>query len=139
MRQRKLAAKVLKCGEAKIWIDPTNDKVKTAITRKDIRGFIREGIIRKIPDKKRAPKPERPQQRRGSVKGSRGARQGKKEVWLKKVRPQRRVLMELKEKNMLNEFAYRKIYGMIKGGSFRSKSHLMTFLKENKYVKEAGA
>ena len=35
--QRKLAAKVLKCGENRVWIDPKNEKVKQAITRRDIR------------------------------------------------------------------------------------------------------
>ena len=46
--QKKLAAKVMKCGVNKVWIDPKNEKVKQAITRRDIRRFIKEGIIKKF-------------------------------------------------------------------------------------------
>jgi large subunit ribosomal protein L19e len=52
--QKKIAAKILKCGEGRVWIDPKNEKVKTAITRNDIRRFIKEGIIVKCP-KRRGP------------------------------------------------------------------------------------
>ena len=42
--QKRLAAKVMKCGVGKVWIDPTSVKVKQAITRSDIKGFIKEDI-----------------------------------------------------------------------------------------------
>jgi large subunit ribosomal protein L19e len=136
MKQRRIAAEILKCGVHKIWIDPKNEKVKTAITRKDVRAFIDDGIIKKLPNKKKKTKVVKKQQRTGSIKGKAGARERKKEQWLKRVRPQRRLLKELKGKNELNQFAYRKIYGMIKGGSFRSKNHLLTFMQEKGYIKE---
>lgn len=134
--QKKIAAKILKCGENRIWIDPTNVKVKQAITRKDIRRFIKEGFIKKLPEKKRAKHEEKSQQRIGSRKGSRGAREGKKTEWLKVVRPQRKLLKELKDKKQLNPHAYRTVYKLVKGNFFRSKSHLMTYLKEKDLIKE---
>jgi large subunit ribosomal protein L19e len=132
--QKRLAAELMKCGINRVWIDPTNEKVGQAITRNDVRGFIKEGIIKKLPVKKRQTKIKKRQQKTGSRKGRKGARIGKKNSWLKIVRPQRRLLRELKPK--LEPRVYRKVYRMIKGNSFRSKAHLMNFLKDKKYLKE---
>jgi large subunit ribosomal protein L19e len=134
--QKKIAAKVLKCGVNRIWIDPTNSKVRQAITRRDIRGFIKEGIIKKLPEKKKSKHEEKRQQRTGSIKGSINARRGKKNEWFKIVRPQRKLLRELKEKGQLKPDAYRAIYKLIKGNFFRSKSHLVSYLKEKSLIKE---
>ena len=134
--QKKIASKILKCGENRIWIDPSNLKVMTAITRNDVRRFIKEGIIKKLDEKKKAKNEEKRQQRRGSIKGSMGARESKKTRWLKVVRPQRRLLKELKSKNQLKPRAYRTVYKLVKGNFFRSKSHLMTYLKDKKLVTE---
>jgi len=134
--QRKLASKILKCGVEKVWIDPKNEKVGQAITRRDIRRFIKEGVIKKLPNKKKAKRKTRKrQQKTGSRKGSRGARIGKKTEWLRVVRPQRRLLKELKEKGQLNLHVYRKVYKMIKGNAFRSKAHLMSYLKDKELLK----
>jgi len=134
--QKKLAAKILKCGVNRVWIDSKNEKVKQAITRRDIRRFIKEGIIKKIPAKKRSKKIKRKQQKIGSRKGAKGARRGKKTSWLKIIRPQRRLLKELKDKKQLKPHTYRKVYKLIKGGVFRSKAHLMTYLKDKKLLKK---
>ena len=134
--QKKIAAKILKCGVNRVWIDPTNDKVRTAITRNDVRRFIKEGIIKKLPKKKKAKLEEKRQQRRGSIKGSIGARETKKTKWLKVVRPQRKLLKELKSKNKLSLHSYRAVYKLVKGNFFRSKAHLMSYLKDKKLMVE---
>lgn len=134
--QRKIAAKVLKCGENRVWIDPANVKVKQAITRGDVRRFIKEGIIKKLPEKKRAQHKYFRQQRRGSIKGAFGGRENKKVNWLKIVRPQRRLLKDLKTKNQLKPHAYRVVYKLVKGNFFRSKAHLMGYLKEKDLIEE---
>ena len=72
----------------------------------------------------------------GSRKGSKGARRGKKSSWLRIIRPQRRLLKELKEKGSLKPDSYRKLYKLVKGGMFRSKAHLMTYLKDKKLLKK---
>jgi large subunit ribosomal protein L19e len=135
--QKKLAAKVLKCGVNRVWINPKNEKVKQAITRRDIRRFIKEGVIKKIPAKKASKRIRKKtkQQKTGSRKGAKGARRGKKTSWLKIIRPQRRLLKELKDKNQLQPHAYRKVYRLVKGGVFRSKAHLKTYLKDKKLLK----
>jgi large subunit ribosomal protein L19e len=134
--QKKIAAKILKCGENKVWLDPTNVKIKTAITRNDIRRFIKEGFIKKLPEKRKVKLKEKRQQRTGSIKGAIGARESKKSNWLKVVRPQRKILKELKSKNKLSLHSYRAVYKLIKGNFFRSKAHLMTYLKEKKLMIE---
>lgn len=134
--QKKLAAKIMKCSKKKIWIDPKNEKVKQAITRKDIRRFIKESVIKKNPGKKPSIMRTTIQQRTGSIKGSRKSRMGNKSLWLRVVRPQRRMLKEMSEKKQLKPGAYRKIYRMIKGNAFRSKAHLTTYLKDNHFLED---
>ncbi len=128
--QKKLASKILKCGKNKIWIDPKSDKVRQAITRRDIRRFVKEGIIKKLPDKKTRKTKKKRQQNIGSRKGSKGARLGKKTAWLKIVRPQRKLLKQLKNEKKIDPSVYRKTYRLIKGSQFRSKAHLLSYLKE---------
>ena len=135
--QRRMAAAILKCGEGRVWIDPSlSPKIKSAITRVDVRRLIRKGMIKKKKAIIQKTKRKTRRQRDGSRKGKRGAREGKKTDWLKVVRPQRRVLKELKTAGKLTEKSYRKTYLRIKGGSFRSKAHLMLFLKDKKLLKE---
>ena len=111
-------------------------KVFQAITRSDIRGFISDDIIKKRPEKKRAKNLPKRQQRKGSIKGAKGARIGKKNDWFKKIRPQRRMIKEMREKETLKEGSYRKIYKQVKGGMFRSKAHLQLHLKDKELLKE---
>jgi large subunit ribosomal protein L19e len=134
--QRKIAAKVLKCGENRVWIDPANEKIAQAITRSDIRRFVKEGYIKKLPAKKRAKILEKSQQRRGSIRGTRKTREGKKNTWFKIIRPQRKLLKQLKVEGRLEPHTYRTVYKLIKGNYFRSKSHLESYMKEKKIVKE---
>ena len=134
--QRKLAAKVLKCGTNRIWMDPeASERIKKAITRSDIRGLVNDGVIKKLPAKRRT-KNIYAKQRTGTRKGRKGAREGKKTDWLKMVRPQRRMLTEYRKEGKLKPLAYRKTYRKVKGGSFRSRAHLLMYLKENKLLTE---
>ena len=134
--QRKLAAKILKCGVNKVWMSPeASSRIKKAITRSDIRGLIADGVIKKLPEKKRT-KNTYTKQRTGSRKGRSGAREGRKANWLRIIRPQRRLLNEYRKEGALKPLAYRKAYRKVKGGSFRSKAHLKVFLTENKMIEE---
>jgi len=134
--QKKLAAKVMKCGVNRVWIDPKNEKVSQAITRRDIRRFIKEGIIKKVPTKKKKKLKAKKQQKTGSRKGTWKARLGKKTRWLKVVRPQRKLLKELKNDKKINVNVYRKTYRLIKGNQFKSKAHLLTYLRERDLMEE---
>ena len=132
--QRRIAADILKCGESRIWMEPTaGEKIKRAITRSDVRGLIADDLISKVPKKVNARK-RQGKQGIGSRKGAAGARRGLKGKWLKIIRPQRRMLAELKPK--LKPLAYRKVYRLVKGGLFRSRAHLQTYIKEKKLMEE---
>ena len=133
--QKKIASKIMKCGVEKVWIDPKNEKVRQAITRRDVRRFIKEGIIKKIPNKKPKRAGKKVQQRMGSRKGAKYARRGEKTSWLRVIRPQRKLIKELKDKKQLEPNAYRKIYKLVKGGMFRNKTHLMNYLKDKKMLR----
>jgi large subunit ribosomal protein L19e len=132
--QRRLAADILKCGESRIWMEPTaGERINRAITRNDVRGLIADGVISKHRAKVNARKAHGKQDI-GSRKGAAGARRGLKSKWLKIIRPQRSLLADVKDK--MKPLAYRKTYLLVKGGMFRSRAHLQTHLKEKKLLEE---
>lgn len=48
-----MAAEILKIGSNRVWIDPERmEDIESAITREEIRKFIREKAIRKLPEKR---------------------------------------------------------------------------------------
>ncbi len=137
--QKKIAARVLKCGVHRVWIDPTKLKeVKEAITASDIRKLIEKGIIKKLPVKgvSRGRKRKRmKQKKRGRRRGPgsrKGTRVSKKRKWIKQVRALRRLLRELKAKGKIDNRVYRDLYMKVKGGMFRSKAHLKLYITKNK-------
>jgi large subunit ribosomal protein L19e len=138
--QRRLAADLLGVGVNRVWIAPEREAdVAGAITKADIRRLIKDGTIKARPKKgiSRSRARSRMIQRRkgrrrgpGSRKGRLKARMPKKEAWIRRVRPLRARLRELRENGTINPGQYRRLYLMVKGGSFRSKAHLDTYLKE---------
>ncbi|MEM2111459.1 MAG: 50S ribosomal protein L19e [Candidatus Bathyarchaeia archaeon] len=136
--QRRMAAEILKAGINRVWIDPERiDEIESAITREEIRKFIHEKAIRKIPEKgvsrararilhekKKTGKRRGP----GSRVGSQGSRTPRKETWIRKIRAQRKELRKLKGRRAITEKVYRKLYVMAKSGSFRSVSDLKRYL-----------
>jgi large subunit ribosomal protein L19e len=138
--QKRLASEILGVGIGKVYIDPDRmDDVKQAITRQDIRSLIRDGAIKKRPEKgsSRGRIRKRIVQRRkgrrkgpGHRKGTENARYPKKERWMGKVRAQRRFLKRMRDKEILPTFEYRKLYRRVKGGFFRSVAHLKLHMKK---------
>ena len=138
--QRRMAADILKVGETRVWIDPERgDEVELAITREEIRRLIREEAIRKVPKRgvsrarARVVHEKRKQGKRrgsGSRTGPQGARTPRKEVWMKKIRAQRKRLRELKDRHAITESVYRRLYVLAKSGSFRSVSDLERYIAD---------
>ncbi len=143
---KRIASRLLKCGITKIWIDPKRiNEAKKAITREDVRKLIKQGIVKKIKeDKEKNPeaKYKAMQKKRGrrrgpgSRKGAKKAREGKKKKWMLKIRAQRKLLRTLRDKGVIDTSTYRKVYRLSKGGMFRSKKHLLTYLEENELLRE---
>lgn len=141
---RRIAADLLDVGESRIWIDPENmQKVGEALTRDDVRKLIADGIIKVLHSMgvsrargRRKQEGKRKGRRRGhgSRKGTANARQPGKKLWMARVRLQRKTLADLRDKKQIDTAATRKVYSMIKGGAFKGKASLMTYLKENKFI-----
>jgi len=137
--QRRLAAKILKTGENRVWIDPARiDDAEAAITREEIRKLIHEGIIKSLPEKgvshARArivheKKKKGLRSGPGSKSGSARAKISKKEAWMSKIRALRTRLRELKADKIVTETTYRKLYKMANSGRFESVAELERYLK----------
>ncbi len=137
--QKDLIARTLKVGRKRIKLDAEKSEVlKEAITRADLRSLV--GTAVKVSKKKgvsrvrvRARKAQQKKGRRkgpGSKKGAKYSRITRKELWMNKVRVQRRFLSELKEKSKVTLVQYRRLYRMITGGFFRSKAHLKLYISK---------
>ncbi len=137
--QRRLAAKILKVGRNRIWIDPERmDDVESAITREEIKKLIHEKIIASLPQKgvsRGRAKTIQEKKRKGRRKGP-GSRCGsgfskisRKEVWMTKIRSLRKKLRELKANRVIAETTYTRMYRMAGSGRFESVTDLERYLR----------
>ena len=143
--QKKLAAAVSKVSKSRISLDISDiEKVKSAITRADIRGLITKKII-KVKSKSGSSKSRirkiQLQKRKGrrktisSRKGTHNARLSRKREWINKIRIQRSYLKQLRDQKKVEIKIYQQLYRKVKGGFFRSKRHITTYLTENQLIK----
>ncbi len=140
---RRLAAEIMGVGESRVWIDPERlEDVATAISREDVKRLIHDGVILKRP----AATPSRGRVRIRHLKKKRGRRRGygsrkgkrfdEKDIWIAHVRAQRRFIRMLRDKGYMDSKTYRRLYRLIKGGMFRSLSHLKLYIDEHGLVKK---
>lgn len=132
--QKRLAAKILKCGENRVWVNPDYiDEIASSVQADDIREFIEEGWIKAKPIKgtSRVRARARLEQKRkgrrkghGKRAGTANARNPRKNRWMRTIRSQRRVLKELREDETIEPSQYRRYYLKAKGGSYRSIAHM---------------
>lgn len=144
--QKDIAARILKCGNTRVWFDPSRiNDISEAITAADIRKLIKDGVIKATPKKgisnyrsKHIAQQKKKGRRKGkgSRKGRLGTRYPRKKTWIKKIRPIRKLLKELRESGQIEKSVYRKLYLEAKSGFFRSKSHIMTYMERNNLIKK---
>lgn len=136
--QKRLAAKVLKVGKSRVWLDPKKMKdIEKAITRIDIKKLIKQNSIRVLPEKLHVRKLVKKERLgRGRKKGSKYAKLSKKDRWMATVRPLRRMLKELKTSQEIDNPTYKKMRGLVKGGMFRSRTHLRLYLEQHGLMKK---
>lgn len=136
--QKRLAAKILKVGKSKVWMDPTKAKdISQAITRADVRRLILKKIVKKLPGKIRMPR-EKVERKRteGKRKGSKHSIIDSKTKWINTIRPLRRELKELKSTKQIDNSTYKQMRKLTKGGMFRSRAHLRLFLEQHGLLKK---
>jgi len=144
--QKRLAAEILGVGESRIWIDPNRiEDVADAITREEIRGLIKDGVIQVKPvhsnsrERWRRRHLQRKKGRRrgyGKRKGKKTARKDKKEEWMNRIRKIRRFLRYLRDNGIIDRKTYRRLYMLAKGGTFHSLASLKHYMKEHGILKE---
>ena len=137
--QRRLAAQILDCGVNRVWIDPNAlDEVAAAATKDDVRELIEKGLIKRKPvqgvsrariNKRRAQRRKGRRRGHGRRKGKKTARLSRKRAWILRVRALRKRLRELKHQNVIDRRTYRILYRKVKGGEFRSVSHLNAYIE----------
>ena len=116
------------------------DDIADAITRQQIRSLITANTIRieQIVGTSRGRAQEKKIQKskrgatQGSKKGRKGARVGKKEVYVTKVRSLRRRLKIAKERKEITNKNFWEIYTKIGGNTVRNIAHLRTLIEEIK-------
>ncbi len=140
--QRRLAASVLKCGENRVWFDPTAlEDIATAATKDDIRELIEQGVVKRRPvkgvcrariRKNRIQKKKGRRRGHGSRRGAKGARMPRKRHWIIRIRALRKSLREMRDNGVIDRRTYRILYRKAKGGEFRSVSHLKAYIEQLK-------
>ena len=129
---KRLAASILKVGRNRIRIKQDEyTRVMEALTREDVRGLIDDGAVYRIRYVGPRTKPARKRKGVGKRKGKKFSRKSEKESWMERIRAQRKYLNELLKTGEVPAEYRRKAYLKIKGGSFKGKKALLTYLKEN--------
>ncbi|RVD90734.1 60S ribosomal protein L19-like [Tubulinosema ratisbonensis] len=145
IHHRRLAADILDCGENRVWLDPVElTRLAGAATRVEVRKLIKDGVIIKKPvavhSRYRANKLKEAKLKGrhcgpGKVRGTKNARMPEKEIWMKKIRGQRSVLKDLKDKKMLTNEEYRTYYLQAKGNAFKSVKVMNESIEKKKAEK----
>ena len=137
--KKRLAARVTGVGVHRIRFDTDHlDDIADAITRENIRSLITANTI-KIKSftgtsKGRAHEKKAQRNKRGTTQGSKqgrkGARVGKKTIYVAKVRSLRRLLKIAKDRKDLTNPEFWALYKKVGGNTVRNKAHLRLLMDE---------
>lgn len=137
--KKRLAARVTGVGIHRIRFDSDHlSDIADAITRNDIRSLITANTItiksftgtsRGRAHTKKAQKNKRGTTQ-GSKRGRKGARVGKKTVYVAKVRSLRRLLKIAKDRKDITNPEFWVLYKKVGGNTVRNKAHLRTLIAE---------
>jgi len=128
--KRRLVARMLGVGVDRVWFDPEAiEDLEGIDTRDDVRKLLKQGVIKILPVKGQTRRKKKKRRGPGSRKGKKTARLSKKERWMVRVRAQRKLLRKLRDQGKLTKSEYRRLYMLVKGGMFRSRAHLLEYIK----------
>jgi large subunit ribosomal protein L19e len=137
--KKRLVARVTGVGIHRVKFDSDHlDDVADAITRENIRSLITAkkiriksivGTSRGRAHTKKAQKNKRGTTQ-GSKQGRKGARVGKKDVYVAKVRALRRLLKIAKDRKELTNPEFWLLYKKVGGNTVRNKAHLRLLMEE---------
>ncbi len=141
--QKKIAAKILKCSPGRVVVSQEKD-IEEALTRSDIKHLVVKGLIKKKQKKgtTRTEANKRLIQKKKGRGGGRGKTKGtkysllpKKNMWIRTIRAQRKLLREMKDKGQVDSETYITLYRRTKGGEFRNRKHMLSYMKDNDMIK----
>ena len=144
--KKQLVSRIVGVGVHRVRFDSDHlDDIADAITRDDIRSLITANTItiksftgtsRGRAKIKKAQKSKRGATQ-GSKKGRKGARVGKKTVYVNKVRALRYILRIAKDRKEITNDVFKAVYKKINGNTIRNKAHLRTVIAEVKDTQES--
>ena len=139
--KKRLVSRVVGVGLSRIKFDTeSSDDIADAITRENIRSLITAGAITIKPAKgtsrgrskfKKAQKSKRGATT-GSNKGRKGARVGKKEVYVKRTRALRYRLKIAKDRKEITNPEFWELYRKVGGNTVKDTAHLRGLITEIK-------
>ena len=139
--KKQLVSRIVGVGVHRIRFDSEHlDDIADAITRDDIRSLITANTISvksfKGTSRGRAKTKKIQKSKRGATQGSKkgrkGARVGKKTVYVNKVRALRYILKIAKDRKEITNDVFKIVYKKIRGNTIRNKAHLRTVIEEVK-------
>jgi large subunit ribosomal protein L19e len=142
--KKRLVSRITGVGANRVWFDSEHlDDIADAITRDNIRSLITANTIRIKPFKgtsRGRAKHKKIQKRKrgktaGSKQGTKGARIGKKQVYVKKVRALRYLLKVAKDRKEITNKQFWPLYKKVGGNIVRNKAHLRLLIDEAKSQK----
>jgi len=137
--KKRLASRVTGVGVHRIKFDSDHlDDVADAITRENIRSLITANTIqiKSFTGTSRGRAQDKKDQKnkrgtgQGSKQGRKGARVGKKEVYVAKVRALRRLLKIAKDRKDITNPEFWTLYKKVGGNTVRNKAHLRLLMQE---------
>jgi large subunit ribosomal protein L19e len=137
--KKRLASRVTGVGVHRIKFDSDHlDDVADAITRENIRSLITANTIqiKSFTGTSRGRAQDKKDQKnkrgtgQGSKQGRKGARVGKKEVYVAKVRSLRRLLKIAKDRKDITNPEFWALYKKVGGNTVRNKAHLRLLMEE---------
>jgi large subunit ribosomal protein L19e len=137
--KKRLASRVTGVGVHRIKFDSDHlDDVADAITRENIRSLITANTIqiKSFTGTSRGRAQDKKDQKnkrgtgQGSKQGRKGARVGKKEVYVAKVRSLRRLLKIAKDRKDITNPEFWGLYKKVGGNTVRNKAHLRLLMEE---------
>ncbi len=140
--QKKMAAKLLKTGKTKIWIDPDAiDDVGIAVTKNDMRKLIAGGKVRAKPrlgisgGRSQIVRLKKQRGLRSGPGSTKGGVSIDEEKWMRKVRSQRDFVKLLRKRKIITPTIFRQLYLKVKGNAFENIPQIKNYIKEHELTR----